>query len=187
MLIRSVALTAVLATLLATASLPAQPPPPMPLRPSSQYPYPGQPPIPQSGTVAVSRLYNPGNGDHFSTSDPGEVYGYLSSGSYQNEGSVFRLLTSAGPSLAPLYRLTTANGTFALGTMTVPGYVDPRGPIDKTLGYISITQRPGWVALYEWYNPEARFWFYTTDPRGEAAPAGGYRYVHVVGYVMPAS
>jgi hypothetical protein len=41
------------------------------------------------------------------------------------------------------------------------------------------------VALYQWYNPAAGVFFYTTDPRGEAAPVGGYFYQGVVGYVVP--
>jgi hypothetical protein len=182
---RTIAFTAALTTLLASTLLPAQPPPPVPLLSSTQYPL--QSPVPRLGTVSVFRLNNTLSGGHLYTSDFSEVYGATNSGTFQNEGVVFRLLPTEGPSLAPLYRLATENGTFALGTMTVPGYVDPRGPINKTLGYISITERPGWVALYEWYNRRTGLWFYTLDPRGEAAPAAGYRYVKVVGYVLPGS
>jgi hypothetical protein len=181
MFIRPVILT-VLAALLSAPLVPAQPyPTPWP---TPRYPY--YRPAPRPWTVPVYQLYNPGSGETLFTSEAGDMYGYTSSGSYQNEGVAFRLLAGAGPGLAPLYRLTTANGTFCLGTMTVPGYVDPRGPIDRTLGYISIDRREGWVALYEWYNPATGLWFYTTDPRGGSAPGAGYRYQHVVGYVMPA-
>jgi hypothetical protein len=137
--------------------------------------------------VPVFRVNNPRTGEHRFTDDAGEQNGWLSRGRFQDEGVVFRLLPEEGPSLAPLYRLALPNGSTALGIMTVPGFVDPRGPIDRTLGLLSITRRTGWVSLYEWYNPRQGLWFYTIDPRGEDAAANGYRYVRIVGYVLPPS
>jgi hypothetical protein len=149
------------------------------------------PPAPAQGrspqAVPVYRVYDPRSGEHRYTDDPGERTGWLSSGRYQDEGAPFALLPYEGPDLAPLYRLALPNGSTALGIMTQPGYTDPRGPVDKTLGLLSIKQQPGWVSLYEWHNPRRGLWFYTTDPRGEGAQANGYRYSRIVGYVLPAS
>jgi hypothetical protein len=143
-------------------------------------------PVPYQ-TVPVYRVVNPQTGEHRYTSDQGELFGWTSSGSFRNEGLVFRLLPSEGPDLAPLYRLSLGNGSSVLAIMTIPGYTDPRGPIDKTLGLLSIKSQQGWVSLYEWYNPNTGLWFYTTDPRGEGAAANGYRYQRTVGYVLPPS
>jgi hypothetical protein len=147
---------------------------------------PWQPPPAPFETVAVYRVSDPRTGEYRFTDDPGELNGYVSSG-FQDEGVAFRLLPDEGPDLAPLYRLALENGATALGIMTRPGYKDPRGPIDKTLGLLSIKQQRGWAPLYEWYNPRRELWFYTTDPRGEGAKQRGYRYEHIVGYVLPAS
>jgi hypothetical protein len=185
---RRTLLSAALAPLLLTGVLRAQ---------SPQYPTPypqptttpqvlwPQPPVPVQ-TVPVYRLYDPRTGEHRFTDDPGERNGYAQSG-FQVEGVGFGLLPAEGPDLAPLYRLALPNGSTALAIMTVPGYRDPRGPIDRTLGLLSIKPQPGWAALYEWYEPRSGLWFYTTDPRGEVAAALGYRYQRVVGYVLPAS
>jgi hypothetical protein len=136
--------------------------------------------------VPIYRVHHPQTGEHRFTDDPGERNGYVQFG-FQDEGVAFRLLPAEGPDLAPLYRLALPNGSTVLAIMTVPGFTDPRGPIDKTLGLLSIKQQPGWLGLYEWYNPRTGLWFYTTHPRGEAAAAQGYRYQRVVGYVLPAS
>jgi len=181
-------LSATLAPLLLTGVLRAQ-------YPQYPTPYPQPPPAPPViwpqppaalQPVTVYRVVNPRTGEHRFTDDPGERNGYAQSG-FRDEGAAFRLLPVEGPDLAPLYRLALPNGSTALAIMTVPGVRDPRGPIDKTLGLLSIKPQPGWAALYEWYAPRAGLWFYTTDPRGEAAAAAGYRYVRVVGYVLPTS
>lgn len=160
-----------------------------------QYPAPYPPPPPEATwpqppaaiqPVPVYRLVDPKTGEHRFTDDVGERNGYAQSG-FRDEGVAFRLMPVEGPDLAPLYRLGLPNGSTALAIMTVPGYHDPRGPIDHTLGLLSIKQQPGWMALYEWYAPQSGLWFYTTDPRGEGAAALGYRYQRIVGYVIPAS
>lgn len=186
MIDRRTLLGAALAALLLIGPLQAQYPTPYP---QHLQPPPGVWPQPPASVqpVDVYRLYGPRTGEHRFTDDPGERDGYVRSGAYQYQGVAFRLLPFEGPDLAPLYRLVTPNGSTALGTMTVPGFVDPRGPVDKTLGLLSIKPQPGWLALYEWYHPRAGLWFYTTDPRGETAAAIGYRYQRVVGYVRPAS
>jgi hypothetical protein len=163
-------LTAVAAVLLAA---------PLPVRAQLQ-------PV-QVQTMPVYRAVNPQTGEHRYTDDPGEMNGWVNSGQYRSEGVVFRLLPAEGPDLAPLYRLALPNGSTVLAIMTIPGYKDPRGPIDKTLGLLSIKQQQGWISLYEWYNPNTGLWFYTTDPRGEGAGANGYRYQRIVGYVLAPS
>jgi hypothetical protein len=181
MISRPTLLLTALASLYLVALLPAQTPPyPQPL------PSPEPLPSPQ-GTVPVYRVLNPQTGEHRFSDDAGEVHGYVSSVGFRNEGVRFGLLTNEGPDLTPLYRLALPNGSTALGIMTVPGYKDPRGPVDKTLGLLSIRAQPGWVSLYEWYNPHLGLWFYTTDQRGEGAAGQGYRYQRIVGYVLPAS
>jgi hypothetical protein len=198
MLNRRTLLCAALAPLLLAAPLQAQYPHQYPQPYPTQYPQPyPQQALPPQGLwpqppaavepVTVYRVHNPRTGEHRFTADAGERNGYVLSGRVQDQGVAFRLLPFEGPDLAPLYRLALPNGSTALGIMTVPGYVDPRGPIDKTLGLLSIKPQPGWVSLYEWYHPRAGLWFYTTDPRGETAAAIGYRYQRVVGYVLPAS
>jgi hypothetical protein len=179
---------AALAPLLLAAALPAQSqqyPTPFPQQtPAPQVLWP-QPPVPVQ-PVPVYRVTHPRTGEHRFTDDPGERNGYIQSG-FADEGVAFRLLPYEGPDLAPLYRLALPNGSTALCIMIVPGVRDPRGPIDRTLGLLSIKQQPGWAALYEWYHPRAGLWFYTTDPRGEWAAALGYRYQCIVGYVLPPS
>lgn len=189
MLDRRTLLCAALTPLLLAGPLRAQYPPPYPPPyPQHLQPPPGLWPQPPAAVqpVDVYRLTSPRTGEHRFTADAGERDGYARGG-FRYEGVAFRLLPAEGPDLAPLYRLATPNGSAALGIMTVPGYVDPRGPIDKTLGLLSIKPQPGWASLYEWYHPTAGLWFYTTDPRGEGAAALGYRYQRVVGYVLPAA
>jgi hypothetical protein len=152
---------------------------PLPVRAQLQ-PFPVQ-------TVPVYRVVSPQTGEHRFTNDQGEMFGFVLSGQFRKEGIVFRLLPAEGPDLAPLYRLGLPNGTTVLAIMTIPGFTDPRGPIVGTLGLLSIRQQPGWVSLYEWWNPNNGLWFYTIDPRGEGAAAAGYRYQRIVGYVLPPS
>src|SRR5947208_858866 len=140
---------AALAPLFLVALLPGQPREPLGYpRYSQQFqqPWPNQP-GPFDGTVSVYRFNNPRTGEHRYTDDPGEAQGWANSGRPQDEGVVFRLLPEEGPDLAPLYRLALPNGSTALGIMTQPGYKDPRGPVDKTLGLLSIRPQRGWVSL----------------------------------------
>jgi hypothetical protein len=187
MIDRRILLCAALAPLFLAGLLEARSPPWNPLPPQSRLPQGFWPPPPAPlQSVPIFRVHNPRTGEHRFTDDPGERIGFVRSG-FQDEGVAFRLLPFEGPDLAPLYRLALPNGSTVLAIMTVPGFVDPRGPIDKTLGLLSIRQQPGWVSLYEWYNRRSGLWFYTTDPRGEAARDLGYRYQRIVGYVLPAS
>jgi hypothetical protein len=151
--------------------------------------YPNAPPNsytpPTNNLTWVYRLFNGQNGDHLYTSDVNEVNTVPAYG-FTYEGPAFAISRVAGAGTVPLYRFHLPNGTHALSTSPQApsvGYVPPEGVV----GYIWSSAQPGLSALYQWYNPNLGVFFYTTDPRGEAAPGSGFIYQGILGYVAPSA
>ncbi len=147
---------------------------------------PGQPlaqTLPPPGGVTIYRLYAFRSGEPLYTEDFNEVVTLVRAGLYRFEGPAFFLAAQRGPGLTPLARGSRPSGTHFLTTNPAQ---DNRGRIEKVMGGVQTRPLPGWVPLYEWYNPQKDLFLYTTDPRGEIAPAVGYRQQGAIGYVLPA-
>jgi hypothetical protein len=135
-----------------------------------------------TGLVPIHRLYHLDGIDHLYTTED-EVTGYKRDG-YRVIGVEFEVSPEPGPGLVPLYRFSLPNGSHYLDTSRRSA-MRVRGRAEIVLGYISVVNRPGQVALNGWYNPTVDRWFYTIDPKGEVGPQTGWRSVGVVGYVVP--
>jgi hypothetical protein len=132
-------------------------------------------------SVIVHRLYIPQTGDHLYTSDVNEA-NVLAAQGFTYEGAAFIAAAAPGPGLAPLHRFSFPNGAHLYATSPDAGGAARHEGI---VGFIATQPQAGLVALHQWVHPGLGFYFYTLDPNGEAAPASGYQYQGVVGYVAP--
>jgi len=138
---------------------------------------------PRDDLVPVYRLYNPDTGEHLYTRDTNEADVVQGEGFFY-EGAPFLVSRCRGPGDAPLYRFYRPDVGHMYGT-------DPRPPVrgsqlEGVMGYVGTRPGRGRVLLYEFFDPGTGLHFYTTDPRGEAAPFNGYVERGVVGFVVPA-
>jgi len=141
-----------------------------------------QPTRPPVGAVTIYRLYAYQSAEPLFTDDFNEAVQLVRAGLYRFEGAPFFISAERGAGLVPLGRGVRRSGTHFLSANPMQ---DNRGRIEKIMGGIQTRQVPGWVPLYEWYNQDADLFLYTTDPRGEIAPAVGYRPQGAIGFVIP--
>jgi len=133
--------------------------------------------------VPLYRYYNPGNGDHFYTTDWNELgNGALG---YYFEWVQCHIDSRSGPGNAPLYRFynPSTGGHF----YSTNFYEAPAGyNFEWVQGYIYPTNYTGsLVPLYRYYNAGWQKFFYTTNYYELGAGAQGWVYETIAGYVRP--
>ena len=143
-------------------------------------------PAPRSnGTVPIYRLVNASTGDHVFALSANEVAMLQHQGTHRYEGVGFQVFAAAQPGTRPLYRFVLPDGRHLLDTRSATP--DPSARLEFTLGHVANAAGSGLVPLHAWIHPQNGLFFFTTDARGELAPALGYRYEGVLGNVIPAN
>jgi len=130
----------------------------------------------------VYRLANVVVEDHVYTIDVNEVERLRRMGTHRYEGVDFYTLTERYDGTVPLYRIVLPDGRHMLGIQPGTGAVQG-GRTESILGYIDTTPRRGLHPLRAWYNAAQNVYFYTAKKGGELAPASGYAFQGILGYV----
>ncbi|HEX4964546.1 MAG TPA: hypothetical protein VF173_27265 [Thermoanaerobaculia bacterium] len=132
-------------------------------------------------SVSLYRYYNPGNGDHFYTTN----YNELGSGAlgYYFEWVQCHIDTQTGPAHAAFYRFynPTTGGHF----YSTNYYEAPSGyNFEWIQGYVYTYNYTGsLVPLYRYYNSGTDKYFYTTNYYELGAGAQGFVYQTIAGWV----
>jgi hypothetical protein len=123
-----------------------------------------------SNLAPFYRLYNPGNGDHFYTTDRGEANNAIRHLGYNDEGIACYVLASMFTGIAPLYRLynpRTGDHFYTINQMEANNAALHLGYHREGIAcYIfppGIRNVPFSVPFYRLYNPRTGDHFYTTD------------------------
>jgi serine/threonine-protein kinase len=166
--------TEVLTTSAAAPSSSSSSPPPAPVQPVKV--------DPRAGTVPLFRYWNPVNGDHFYTTDFGELgAGRLG---YRLEKVQAHVYPVPHGGTVPLYRYwnsrngdhfyTTNYGELGAGRS---GY-----RLEKIQAYVYPSPRSGTVPIFRYWNARNGDHFYTTNYRELGAGRSGYRLEGIAGY-----
>jgi hypothetical protein len=149
-------------------------------------PPPAQPP-PVVNKVPFFRVYNPGNGDHFYTTNAGERDNAIQAHGYKNEGVACQIYPSQVSGTVSLFRLLnpgngdhfyTTSESERLGAMGI-GY-----RFEGVAGYVYAVQAAGTVPLFRLVNPGNGDHFYTANAT-ERDRAAGYNKEGIACYVFP--
>jgi hypothetical protein len=126
------------------------------------------------------RYYNPGNGDHFYTTNFNELgNGALG---YYYEWVQCKIAASGGPYLYPFYRYynpTTGAHFYTQDTNEVPAGFN----FEWIQGYVYLVGSGLGVPLYRYYNPTTQKYFYTTNFNELGSGSQGYVFNKIQCYV----
>jgi hypothetical protein len=144
--------------------------------------------VPPTRTLApLHRYWNPTIGDHFYTTNWGELGGGRYGWTY--EGVQCDISPIAQPGLVPLYRYwnAPAGDHFYTTNWGELGSGRYGWAYEGIQGYVSPTSKAGLVPLYRYWNPQIADHFYTTSWAELGSGRYGWRYEGVQCHVWPAS
>jgi len=127
---------------------------------------------PLSSLVPIYRFYNAANKDHFFTTNLEEGLG----AGYSPEGVGFYTLPSAATNTRPLFRCRTTNGKHFIST--AQNCENQMG--EGQYGFVYISQEPGTLPLYRYYDVQIGDHLETTSP-GEITGTA-YKLESILGY-----
>lgn len=138
-----------------------------------------------AGTSAVYRYYNGGNGDHFYTTNWGELGS--GRGGYILEGIAIFANTTQASGTVPVYRYyNTGNGDhFYTTSWSELGSGSGNYVYEGIAFYAFTTQASGTVPVYRYYNGGNGDHFYTTHWGELGSGGGGYTYEGIGFYGYP--
>ncbi|TDL16762.1 hypothetical protein BD410DRAFT_794966 [Rickenella mellea] len=146
-------------------------------------------------TLAVPflRAFNAQVGDHFYTTDFGELVNAINNGGYASEGSAGSVFSAQTPSAftVPFFRLFnpavsdhfyTTSAAERNNAVANGGYIS-----EGTAASVFATQVCGSVPLFRLFNPNINDHFYTTSApeRDNAVARGGYISEGTAAFVLP--
>ena len=144
--------------------------------------------VPPTRTLApLHRYWNPSIGDHFYTTNWGELGGGRYGWTYEGVQCDISPITQFG--LVPLYRYWNAQAgdhfyTTNWGELGTGRY---GWAYEGVQGYVSPTAKAGLLPLYRYWNPNITDHFYTTNWGELGSGRYGWGYEGVQCYVWPAS
>jgi C1A family cysteine protease len=143
--------------------------------------------VPSQTLAPLHRYWNPSNGDHFYTTNWGE----LGNGRYGwgYEGVQCDIAPTSQPGLIPLFRYWNAQAGdhFYTTNWNELGAGRYGWAYEGVQGYVSPTPQSGMIPLYRYWNASISDHFYTTNWPELGGGAYGWGYEGIQCYVWPAS
>lgn len=143
-------------------------------------------PPPVAGRVPLYRYWNNAAGDHFYTTNWGELGGGRQGWAY--EGVQCLIAPASAPGLVPLFRYwnAAASDHFYTTNWSELGGGRHGWAYEGVQGWVSPTAQPGALPLYRYWNPRIGDHFYTTNWSELGGGGKGWGYEGVQCYVWPA-